>query len=83
MPIISTPLSGTIDYIKNNELLEILQNLSIQIIQPSNIRIFYDSIIKLSNINAYKKASESSLLISSQNTWNLSGQELVKKLSLI
>ena len=84
LPIISTPLSGTIDYIKNNELLEkSYKNLSIQIIQPSNIRIFYDSIIKLSNINAYKKASESSLLISSQNTWNLSGQELVKKLSLI
>ena len=84
LPVISTPLSGTIDYIKNNELLEkSYKNLSIQIIKPSNLILFYNSIIKLSNINAYQKASECSLLISSQNTWNLSGQELVKKLSLI
>lgn len=84
LPVISTPLSGAIDYIKNNELLEKShKNLSIQIIKPSNLILFYDSIIKLSNINAYKKASQCSLLISLQNTWNLSGQELVKKLSLI
>ena len=81
LPVISTPFSGALDYIVNENFLNAnKKNLSIQIINPRKIKEFYEAIIHLSKKEIYFNASRGAIEIASQNTWNYSGQKLVSKL---
>ena len=81
LPVISTPLSGALDYIVGEQLFNSSRkNLSIQIINPRKIEEFSDAIIKLKDLDIYLKASQGAIEIASQNTWNHSGQKLVREL---
>ena len=84
LPVISTSFSGVKDYPKSKKLLKAsYDNLSIQIINPKNIIDFSNAVFKISKKENYLRASKGAIEIAKQNTWQLSGQELVRKLESI
>ena len=84
LPVISTSFSGVKDYPKSKKLLKAsYDNLSIQIINPKKIIDFSNAVFKISRKENYLRASKGAIEIAKQNTWHLSGQELVRKLESI